>query len=171
MKQEIDRGKRHDLSAVDEGLIYLAMNYGKARKASRKMAEDGLTPIPPATLDYWKKVSHPGRYEQLRAEMEKRRDLNAAERMDALVSRALDIEEQVLEQTAETLDKIDARDLPNAFKNLAIGSGRPPSQERQPQGQAGRHDRAPLRRGRPRQTDSGEETATSPGPSGGGSVD
>lgn len=123
MKREIDRGKRHDLSAVDEGLVYLAMNYGKARKASRRMAEDGLTPIPPATLDYWKKVSHAERYEQLRAEMEKRRDLNAAERMDALRNRALDIEEDLLDKTAEKLDRIDARDLPNAFKNLAIGSG------------------------------------------------
>jgi hypothetical protein len=43
--------------------------------------------------------------------------------MEALVSRALDIEEDILDKTAEKLDKIDARDLPNAFKNLAIGSG------------------------------------------------
>jgi hypothetical protein len=55
------------------------MSYGKARKTSRKMAEDGLTAIPPATLDYWKKVSDVGRYEQLRREVEKRRDFNAAE--------------------------------------------------------------------------------------------
>lgn len=38
-----------------------------------------------------------------RAEMEKRRDLNAAERMDALVSRTLDIEEDILDKTAEKL--------------------------------------------------------------------
>ena len=35
--------------------------------------------------------------------MEKRRDLNAAERMDALVSRTLDIEEDILDKTAEKL--------------------------------------------------------------------
>ena len=123
MSREIDRGKRHDLTAVDEGLCYLALCYGKARKASRAMAADGLTPVPAATLDYWKKVSHPKRYEQLRQEVEKRRDLDAAERMDALVSKALDIEEKVLKQTDENLDKIAPRDLPNAFKNLAIGGG------------------------------------------------
>jgi hypothetical protein len=105
MSKAIDRGKRHDLGNIDQGLVYLAMNYGKTRKASRKMAEDGLTPIPPATLDYWKKVSHPERYEQLRAETEKRRDLNAAERMDALVRRALDIEADILDKTAESSTK------------------------------------------------------------------
>lgn len=123
MSQEIDRGKRHDITAADRGLVYLAMSYGKARKASRKMAEGGLDPVPPATLDYWKKVAHVARYEQLRQEMAKRRDLDAAERMDALVSKALDLEEKILDQTAEKLDKIDARDLPNAFKNLTIGTG------------------------------------------------
>ena len=123
MKQEIDRGKRHDITAIDQGLIYLARAYGKARKASRLMAEEGLQPVPPSTLDHWKKVSHPERYEQLRAEMEKPRDLNAAERMDALVSRALDIEEDLLEKTADKLDQIDPRDLANAYKNIAIGSG------------------------------------------------
>ena len=123
MRQEIDRGKRHDVTAIDQGLIYLARAYGKARKASRLMIEDGVTPIPPSTLDHWKKVAHPGRYERLRAEWEKRRDLDAAERMDAIRSRALEIEEDILEKTAAKLDKIDARDLPNAFKNLAIGSG------------------------------------------------
>jgi hypothetical protein len=123
MKREIDRGKRHDITAIDQGLIYLARAYGKARKASRLMAQDGLQPIPASTLDHWKKVAHPERYEQLRAEWEKRRDLDAAERMDALVSRALDIEEEILEKTAEKVDKIDPRDLANAFKNLAIGSG------------------------------------------------
>ena len=123
MRQEIDRGKRHDITAIDQGLIYLARAYGKARKASRLMAEDGLTPVPPSTLDHWKKVTHPERYEQLRAEWEKRRDLDAAERMDALVSRALDLEEKILDQAAEKVDKIDPRDLANAFKNFAIGSG------------------------------------------------
>ncbi|MDP9143763.1 MAG: hypothetical protein M3N43_03555 [Actinomycetota bacterium] len=123
MKQEVDRGKRHDINAIDQGLIYLARAYGKARKASRLMKEDGLTPIPPSTLDHWKKNAHVARYEQLRAEWEKRRDLDTAERMDALVSRALDIEEDILEKTAEKVDKIDPRDLANAFKNLAIGSG------------------------------------------------
>jgi hypothetical protein len=121
--KEIDRGKRHDIDSIDQGLIYLARAYGKARKASRLMAEDGLQPVPPSTLDHWKKVAHPERYEQLRTEWEKRRDLDAAERMDALVSRALDIEEEILEKTAEKVDKIDPRDLANAFKNLAIGSG------------------------------------------------
>lgn len=74
-------------------------------------------------MDHWKKAAHPERYEQLRAEWEKRRDLDAAERMDALVSRALDIEEDILEKAAVKVDKIDPRDLANAFKNLAIGSG------------------------------------------------
>jgi hypothetical protein len=123
VKQEIDRGKRHDIDSIDQGLIYLARAYGKARKASRLMAEDGLQPVPPSTLDHWKKVAHPERYAQLRVEWEKRRDLDAAERMDALVSRALDIEEEILEKTAEKVDEIDPRDLANAFKNLAIGSG------------------------------------------------
>lgn len=50
MKREIDRGKRHDITALDQGLIYLARAYGKARKASRLMAEDGLTPVPPSTF-------------------------------------------------------------------------------------------------------------------------
>jgi hypothetical protein len=120
---EIDRGKRHDIDSIDQGLIYLARAYGKARKASRLMAEDGLVPIPASTLDHWKKVAHPERYERLRAEWEKRRDMDAAERMDALRNRAIEVEEDILEKTAEKLDKIDARDLPNAFKNLAIGSG------------------------------------------------
>jgi len=123
MSQEIDRAKRHDIDAIDRGLVYLALNYGKARKASRAMKEDGLDPIPAATLDYWKKVSHCERYEQLRQEMEQRRDLNAAERMDALVNKALDLEEKILDQTAKGIGQIAPRDLPNAYKNLAIGSG------------------------------------------------
>jgi hypothetical protein len=99
------------------------MSYGKARKTSRKMAEDGLTAIPPATLDYWKKVSDVGRYEQLRREVEKRRDFNAAERMDALVARTLELEEKILDQAEEKMNKIDPKDLANAYKNFAIGSG------------------------------------------------
>jgi hypothetical protein len=39
-------------------------------------------------------VAHPERYEQLRGEWEKRRDLDAAERMDALVSWALVLHER-----------------------------------------------------------------------------
>jgi hypothetical protein len=58
---------------------------------------------------YWKKVSDVGRYEQLRREVEKRRDLNAAERMDALVARTLELEEKILDQAEEKIDKIDPK--------------------------------------------------------------
>jgi hypothetical protein len=55
VKQEIDRGKRHDITAIDQGLVYLARAHGKALKASRLMAEDGLQPVPSSTLNHWKR--------------------------------------------------------------------------------------------------------------------
>ena len=68
------------------------------------------------------KVAPPPNASEPRGEWEKRRDLEAAERMDGLVSR-LDLEEQILDHAEENVEKIPPKDLANAYKNLAIGSG------------------------------------------------
>jgi hypothetical protein len=43
--------------------------------------------------------------------------------MDALVARTLELEEKILDQAEEKMNKIDPKDLANAYKNFAIGSG------------------------------------------------
>jgi hypothetical protein len=123
LAQDIDRGKRHTPERVEEGLRYLAMNFGKARRASREMEKAGLEPLSPSILDYWKKTAHAERYQTLLAQVIARRDHESAEQIDALVRKALGIEKRILQETDDKLDTIPAKDLPNAFKNLAIGSG------------------------------------------------
>jgi hypothetical protein len=85
MSGEIDRGKLHDMTAVDQGWVYLAMNCGKARKAARRMAENGLEPIPPATLDYWKRVAHVEMEQRLRTGKRWRNRLTSVARWSSVI--------------------------------------------------------------------------------------
>jgi hypothetical protein len=112
----------HEIERVDEGLVYLALAAGNAKRAHERMGADGLDPIPVRTLNEWKNTVYPERYAAVLAEKEQWRREQGAERLADLSQQTLEAYEEVLQRFRRAVragDHVGARDFGGAMKNAS----------------------------------------------------
>lgn len=106
---------------IERGLIAVAFANGNGSQASRDLAEDGIK-IPAKTLYAWSRKTKVARYEQIRSTVVEKVRQRAADAHRALAEKQIQISSEATDLLRGKLTEIPARDLPNAVRNLDVGS-------------------------------------------------
>lgn len=117
--------RRYTEEEIERGLLVLALNAGRPRKAADQLAAQFDMPIDEATLRYWRDKTHTERYAALASEAQAKVRERAAAQFERVVFAATDTELDILDQFNAALQagEIPAKELPGAARNIATVKG------------------------------------------------
>ncbi len=116
MELERVRSHKYTVEEVDTALLTLS-RAGSSRLASEHLASIGIE-ITPERLRSMRNKEYPNRYAHLQAQHGAELDQLIVQNSRAAFLQAAVIEERVLDRLEDNIEKLDARDLPAAAKNL-----------------------------------------------------
>lgn len=111
------RGSQYPLDHIEAGLAAMAIWHGNSRQASRVLKEQGVE-VPPNTLIEWKN-RYTERYAELTEQIVPQVREKLAQQFEAIGMRSAELTLQSLDQYGEKLDKLEARDLAGAIRNIS----------------------------------------------------
>jgi hypothetical protein len=110
----------YSLEEVEAGLLELACSRGNSRRASAALAERGIK-IPWRTLYDWKR-KHVDRLDELEEQILPEIRKRLARDQEAIASQAARATLKLIQRVEQKADKIEARDLPGAVRNMEVTS-------------------------------------------------
>jgi hypothetical protein len=120
-KQACTLRKGRTIEDVDRALTMLALVGGNCQEACRRLKAAGHT-LSPGTLEEWRKVQFPQRYEDLCRTQAPKIEEKVAQELREFAVDTVRVQRQALAKTSEQLegDKVDAASV---MRNVAVSGG------------------------------------------------
>jgi hypothetical protein len=110
------------MEAIERGLFVLALSGTNAGRASKQLAEQGMS-IPPATLRRWANETHSERYAAIRDEHAAEVQKRVAREQEDIAIKAAAVTAKLLDRLDAEVDTLDKRDLSTAARNTGTIGG------------------------------------------------